>query len=374
MAQTRNTLHLRPEQGIRLEGGPEVLRTELEGLAEDREATARALVLSASALVEAWARGRPMHWGAESAHLELSEALTDLDREHGWRGTYARWRAALDGALHLAGESSGPARELLAEELGLWRGGIDELSGEGAETRRPPILDAGPSLAAAGAGRRAGAPADFWTGEPLGRGARLPRLDAGARRIASELSRGETIGVHGWSPAAAEALETLSDLGLAPMVVVSEGGADLGGRRMARRLAERGLAVRMVYDLALLDELAAADRLWVGCEAIGAGQVIARRGTRALLAEALRLEVPATLVTTSDELAPGGAVALPAWPEREQWLLWEDAPESVELSSQCFERVPDSLFDCYLTEVGWESAGDLAMRALQVGAPASTRD
>ena len=318
-----------------------MLSRRLESLAVNRESSARELVGVASEAVEAWARARPKGWSGERARSDLAQGLGDLRREQGWRGTIARWSAALEGALDIAQAEGHVARELLAEELGLWRGGVDQAS------ESPP---------------------EFWDGEPLGPGRRLPCLSSGVRRIAPDLARGETLAVHGWSPAVAEAVETLHDLGMEPHVVVSEGGADLGGRRLARRLIAHGVPVRLVYDLALVEELTAADRLWVGCEAVGAGAILTRRGTRVLLAEARRSEVPTALVTTSDELAPAGDLALPRWPEEEGWLLWEHAPQGVQLSSQCFERVPDTLPDVFLTEVGWESAAELALRALQVGA------
>ena len=95
----------------------------------------------------------------------------------------------------------------------------------------------------------------------------------------------------------------------------------------------------------------------------------ARAETRALLAEALRLEVPTYVLATSDKLAPRGEIALPEWCARDHWLLWENAPEGVGVESQAFETVPLDLPTAFATECGLESAVALSLRALRTDAP-----
>ncbi len=336
MAGERTILRWRPDQAAEQPDQGLTLPERFKPLAGDRAASARELVLEASELLAGWAFARQGDWGGESAKRELDAGLAAFERAHVWRGPVARWLVALRGTLRIARERSElAARELLIEELGLWQGGEQ---GEGA--------------------------AATWRGDPLGPGVRLPDRSAGARAIAPEIGRAEVFLVHGWSETVAVALETLFGLGLAPRVVLSEGGADLGGRRMARRLSMAGLDVELVYDLALFDRLPEADRVWTGTEAVGAGALLARRGTRAFLEEARRMEVECTVVTTSDKLTPGGALELPSWPLEERWILWEDAPARVDLDPQTHERVPFALADDFLTEAGRESAAELALRAL----------
>jgi translation initiation factor 2B subunit (eIF-2B alpha/beta/delta family) len=134
---------------------------------------------------------------------------------------------------------------------------------------------------------------------------------------------------------------------------------------MARRLAATGAKLRCVYDAALAGAVGRADRVWLGTEGIGADSFSARVGSRAMLEEARRLEVPTCLLATSDKLLPAGELRLPAWADHETWLLWEDAPDGVRLDSQPWEAVPLSLVDVVATEHGPERAADLALRCLR---------
>jgi translation initiation factor 2B subunit (eIF-2B alpha/beta/delta family) len=154
-------------------------------------------------------------------------------------------------------------------------------------------------------------------------------------------------------------------------VIVAECLPTLEGRRMARRLSRAGLAVSVCYDAALHAALERADRVWLGTEAVGAGAFLARVGTRSLLEEARRREVPAQLLATSDKLMPAGDLARPAWPERDTWLLWDDAPENVRLETQCYELAPLDLVEHTITECGRESPVGLNLRALRATRPAA---
>ena len=310
---------------------------DLTELARDRVTPARELVRQAS---ERLAHGLPSSAGRDLTST-LERALAPFEAAHGWRGTVAGWLATIREAAKFDGD---PA-EALAEELGLWAGGADDRRAERA-----------------------------WDGAALSPGTRLPerslcapalvsRGAGGPRDGALGLARGEAILVHGDSETVAVVLEEVQSRGLAPHVLVTEGGPDLSGRRLAARLAARGLPVTYMYDLAALDAVRRADRVWVGTESIGAADFLGRVGTRALLEEARRLEVPTSLVATSDKLMPLGALVLPAFDEN--WLLWERAPEGVRIESAFYEAVPLELVDCLATEVGLESAAELSLRCLR---------
>ena len=276
--------------------------------------------------------------GWERLRTELTRELVTLTESQGWRGPFACWFDALDRTLAagLAGEFQAPAREVLAEELGLW------LGGHGAGT-------------------------DEWNGEPLASGRRLPDRARCVEALLADLQRGEVIAVHGWSETVQMALEEVHGRGLAPEIVLSEGGPDLGGRRMARHLANAGAKVRLVYDTALFGVLQRADRMWLGTEAIGAEAFLGRVGTRALAQEARRLGVPCAILTTSDKLMPAGELRTPNWCEQATWLLWEHAPEGVRLDSQAFEAVPLDIPDHFATEHGLLNAAQLSLRSLRTG-------
>lgn len=339
MSPSRSTFRWSPASArSATRGGEGRSLAELLGpLVGDRASSALELVREASEALLDWLAEEE---GAEAAWDELAgllEAeLVAFDESQGWRGPVAHWLATLRRLLALgrAGSFDAPAREVLAEELGLW------LDGEGAGS--------GP-----------------WDGAPLAPGRRSPDRARCAETAAAAVERGEVILTHGWSDTVALALEEVHARGLDPEIVLAEGGADLAGRRMARRLVSRGAKVRVVYDAALVDAVVRADRVWLGTEAIGAEALLARVGTRAMLAEARRLEVPSTVVATSDKLLPGGELRLPAWCERAAWLLWERAPEGVRVDSQMFERVPLDLPDRFATEHGSCGPADVSLLALR---------
>jgi len=325
-----------PEDGS---PGPARLEETLAPVARDHASSAAELVLEASASVVRWLQESGDEQGWEELRSELDRELATLTDSHGWRGTFACWFDALDRTLAagLAGEFHAPAREVLAEELGLW------LGGQGAGT-------------------------DEWDGEPLASGRRLPDRARCVEALLTDLERGEVIAVHGWSETVQMALEEVQGRGLAPEIVLSEGGPDLGGRRMARQLAHSGAKVRLVYDTALFGVLQRADRVWLGTEAIGAEAFLARVGTRVLVEEAARLGVPCSILATSDKLMPAGELLTPNWCEQATWLLWEHAPEGVRLDSQAFEAVPLDIPDHFATEHGLLNAAELSLRSLRTGA------
>lgn len=341
MSERRHTLHWRPVAPSVREAPGAALDERLLALVEDRAATAAAIVTEASEALLGWLSEQALP--LEGA--ELARGLALVRDSHGWRAPVVHWLEALEGALALAERRALPAAEVLAEELGLWLGGA---SGD--------------------------APDAVWDGHPLGAGRRMPERGACAPALVAELEPGERILVHGFSETVTEALLEVYARGLAPEVVLSEGGADLGGRRMARELAPRGVRVTLVYDAALVAQVPACDRIWLGTEAIGAQAFLGRVGMRALLEEARRAEVPSAVVATSDKLMPRGELPLPAWCERDAWLLWDGAPEGVRLQPQLFERVPLELPDAFATEYGIESAAEFSLRSLRTEAALSLVD
>jgi len=299
------------------------LRARLEAVARDRASPARQVVQETSGILRGWLLEQPEEPPLDGSELEAG--LGPWTEEQAWRGPCALW---LDSA-RLAWNAASDPQVALAREAGAW-----------CEEDRP------------------GTQADR----------RLPSRAELAARAALDVEHGEVVLITSWSETVALALESAWRIGKRPQAMIGEGLPGLDGRRMARRLARAGIPVTMCYDAALLGLVPRADRLWLSTEAIGAGAFLARRGTRSLLQECARREVPARVLATSDKLVPGGDLRLPAWCERESWLLWEDAPEGVRLESQCFESVPLELAGAFLTEVGLESTSALHLRALRVEA------
>jgi len=317
-----------PRPSLTIDG----LAGRLSSLAEDRGSTADDVVRRTAAAAEEWLSG------SESPNDRIQERLQselrDIYEAHGWRGPVARFERALGGvpgALASQEGGSDPApqalREALALECAHWAGTAD-----GATT-----------------GAR-------WNGEPLTPGVRLgdksrcaaPLLD-GLRG----LGPGETILVHGWSETVARGIELAQARGLAPEIIVSEGGPDLGGRRLARRLVASGMTVRFIYDAALVHAAGRVDRIWLGTEALSERTFLGRVGTHSLLNRAADLDVPVAILATTDKRVPRGAsLSFPRWSAEEPWHLWEGAPRDVMVESQSFEEISLDLVGTVATEHG----------------------
>jgi hypothetical protein len=349
-----------------------LLADRLHEIAFDRGATSDALVLETARVALDWVQERPDGWSWSTAARELEDALAEWSAEQGWRGPAALWLDALRSAWH-AGSNSHPneAREYLAEELGLWLCSRAADADSSADTNIGTSPD--PSSGALDNDARASRPAidKPWNGIPLGSGRRLASRAALGAHAAAALESREVVLLNAYSNTVALALEAAWRAGKHPQVIVCEGLPTLEGRRMAQRLSRAGLAVTVCYDAALLSALDRADRVWLGTEAIGVDAFLGRVGTLGLLDEAARREVPVQLLATSDKLMPAGELVRPIWPERDTWLLWDEAPESVRLESQYFEFTPLDLVERIFTECGSESPARLSLRALRAERPAA---
>jgi hypothetical protein len=288
-----------------------------------------------------WLGGRPRGWGLETTSSqivgqELEEGWRAWSENHAWRGPCALFLDSLRRTYDLAREGAGSARSMLAEELEHWLAEEDP--------HGPP-----------------------WDGEPLSAGPRLPSREAVAEHAIANLQHDEAVLVHGYSETVILALAAAQDSGLRPRVTVGAGAPDQSGKRLARELAGLGLYARVVWDAVALGSAPDADRIWLGTEALGPESFLGLVGTRLLLEEAARAEVPVELLCTSDKWVPGGHLELPAWGDEEPWALWSHAPGEVMLDSQPFEAIGCELVEAWITERGREPLAEFSLRSLRVG-------
>jgi len=310
------------------------LEERLRPCALDRAASAREVALEAARELSAWLSERPGDWeagesGAAAAGAQLESGWSVWVEAQAWRGACALLVESMRGAFARGGRSA------LAEELSLWLAGGDDL------------------------GRA-------WSGEPLAPGVRLPGAEVVVPHALRDLERGDHILVLGRSEAVLAALGAARRAGLEPHATVVAGAPDHSGKRVARHLVNQGLPVRMIWDAAALGAVSEVDRVWLGTEAIGAGEYLGLVGSRLVAEEALRREVPVAVLATDDACVPGGELRLPSWGQEEGWTLWSQAPEGVELESQPLERVPASAAPCWITGAGRESLAALCTRAMRL--------
>jgi len=323
-----------PTAGLHAPSDGTPLAERVAAVAEDRGATAAEVARRVAREAHAWLSG-PDAPDADAAAAREHE-LAEVARTHGWRAPVAALLDGLSRAAAAAGRAAASgaaapefaAREAMAAECALW-------IGDGAELRLPS----------------------------------RERCAAPLLEGAMGLEEGETILVHGWSETVARGIELARARGLGPAAVVSEGGADLGGRRLARRLVAGGIPVTFVYDAAIAGAVEEVDRVWLGSDAIGPQAFVGRVGVRALLERARDADVDAVLLATTDKLVSSARPELPAWSAEERWHLWEGAPDSVDVRAQAFERAPLDLVRAVATEGGALAPAAVRARIAAAAAP-----
>lgn len=299
MSPRRTVLRWSPEGPHRPPADPRPLEERLGACARDRVGPADEVVRDAARELALWLAERAGIGAGppESLAALLRRGLGPWTRAHAWRAPCARFLLRLEEGL------GGPV-DALAELLG----------------------------------REACAP-------PPDRRALVPFALRG-------MERAERVLVRGISETVALALEEAWRAGLAPEVLVGEGRPDLAGKRLARRLARRGLPVTVTYDAALPGRVVGVDRIWLGTEALGGGAFVGRVGDRTLLEAAREAGVPVELLALSDKLHPDGPPPLPAWDREEPFALWGDAPEGVTAEASFLERIESELLESWIHERG----------------------
>lgn len=315
------------------EPAPELpLAARLERMLRDRLTPTRSLLRRVAEELVAELATRPTAW-----QDTLPRALEEIDREQGWRAPIARLVASLRGLEEVRRvDGLQEATSTLAlSELGRW---LTSSSTDGA-----------------------------WSGRALAPGWRQPAFDPALRAAASRRPEAGTLLVAGVPSEVL--LSALEDVLPPVRILLSPAGSTLPGREAAEALLAQGCSLTFVADAALPAEVARADAVWLGTEALGSEGFLAPTGTSTVLREAARREVPATLVTMSDQWAPQGQVRLPEWGQLEAWRLWEDAPPRIDLRAQPFEVVAWHPHLSIASDCGLQGHAEFAVSAMDVTDP-----
>jgi translation initiation factor 2B subunit (eIF-2B alpha/beta/delta family) len=171
-----------------------------------------------------------------------------------------------------------------------------------------------------------------------------------ARQFAARLRRRATILTYSHSSTVLAALSAARER--VARVLVSEARPMLEGRLLAGRLAALGVPVTLVADAALPAQVAAADLLVVGADAVLASGYINKVGTRLLQDEAGRAGKPFLILADTAKFLPPALAALHRIEEEPAAELWREAPAGVAIVNRYFETIPYERPAVLVTERG----------------------
>lgn len=123
-------------------------------------------------------------------------------------------------------------------------------------------------------------------------------------------------------------------------VILSEGRPLYEGRLMAERLAATGIPVTLVMDAALPEQVAAADVVVVGADAVLAHAYINKVGTRQVQEKARQGRKPFLVLADTTKFLPPLLEHFHRIEERPERELWREAPGNVTIVNRNFERIP----------------------------------
>lgn len=159
-----------------------------------------------------------------------------------------------------------------------------------------------------------------------------------ARLFAARLPRRATILTYSYSSTVLAALRAVTRR--LDRVILSEGRPLYEGRLMAERLAAAGLRVTLIIDAALPEQVAAADVVVVGADAVLAQAYFNKVGTRQVQEKARRGGKPFFILADTTKLLPPLLEPFHRIEERAGRELWREAPTSITLVNRNFERIP----------------------------------
>lgn len=168
--------------------------------------------------------------------------------------------------------------------------------------------------------------------------ARLPK-----RRRATALT-------YSYSSTALAALLASSEL--IEQVILSEARPLYEGRTLAQRLAKGGIAVTLVIDAALPEQVAAADVVVVGADAVFDRAYVNKVGTGRLQEEAGRAGKPVLVLADTAKFLPRALAPFHCIEEKPGRELWRDPPEKVTVVNRYFEVIPFERQTTLLSERG----------------------
>jgi len=167
------------------------------------------------------------------------------------------------------------------------------------------------------------------------------------QKAAAVLRRYDSILTHSYSSTAAAAIELCSGL----RVFVTESRPKYEGRRLAERLAQKGLDVTLIVDSAAsyVIDRGLVDAFVTGCDAIlDDCSIVNKIGTRMIALAAHEAGTPFIVITDTWKTAVHGF----SLEEHSPSEVYEKTSEKLSALNPYFEIVPARLISFYVTESG----------------------
>jgi len=142
-------------------------------------------------------------------------------------------------------------------------------------------------------------------------------------------------------------------------VLLSEGRPMYEGRLMAERLAAQGIPVTLYLDATLPAQVASADAVVVGADAVLAGRYFTKVGTGLFQEQARRTRKPFFVLADTSKFLPPALEAFHRVEDRPADEVWRGAPAGVTAVNRNFEAIPLDSGVTLLAECGAMSPAKL---------------
>lgn len=173
-----------------------------------------------------------------------------------------------------------------------------------------------------------------------------------AQLFAARARRHRTLLTYSYSSTVFAALVAAQKAGRLERVILSESRPLYEGRLLAERLAAQGVAVTLVIDAALGEQVGVADAVAVGADTVLEGTYVNKAGTRLLQEQARAAGKPFLVLADTAKFLPPALARFHRIEEKPAQEIWREAPERVTVVNRYFEFIPLEPGATLLCELG----------------------
>ncbi|HJQ71432.1 MAG TPA: hypothetical protein VKA70_20810 [Blastocatellia bacterium] len=188
--------------------------------------------------------------------------------------------------------------------------------------------------------------------------------DSATDRAARLIKEGSVVFTHSRSSTVLAAMKKARAERRSFSVIATESRPAFEGRRLAASLAGLGIKVIFLADAAAAVELARADFVLIGADAITPRFLINKIGTRMIALAAREIDCPVYALSDASKLINTDLFSAAAEDDRhDEAELWPDAPSGIATVNRYFESTPLDFFTKIITEDGLLDAAEVRKHA-----------